>query len=148
MVLRPGEVAGVHSLGVERIGQHGFPCGLWHPPARQAESAVLHRPLTGPVDQALVGGLCPDPLSQLPELRVDPALLPLSLGGAVALGGGVGVGGFRWVVGTGGGSGSGGVLVVLCQGGAWGAGAWADMDRGYAGTVSALGLGWNPRWRG
>ena len=30
MVLGRGEVAGADSQGVERIGQHGFPCGLWH----------------------------------------------------------------------------------------------------------------------
>ena len=93
VVLGRGEVAGVDSLGVDCIGQHGFPCGLWHPPHRRLEAAVLRRPLAGPVDQALEGGLCPGPLSQLPKLRVGPALPPLSLGGAVALGGGVGVGG-------------------------------------------------------
>ena len=32
VVLGRGEVAGVDSQGVERIGQHGFPCGLRHPP--------------------------------------------------------------------------------------------------------------------
>ena len=81
------------SQGVERIGQHGFPCSLRHQAPRQPEAAVLHRPLAGPVDQALEGGLSPGPLSQLPELRVGPALPPLSLGGAAVLGGGVGVGG-------------------------------------------------------
>ena len=49
--------------------------------------------IAGPVDQALEGGLCPGPLSQLQDVRVGPAPPPLSLGGAVALGGGVGVGG-------------------------------------------------------
>ena len=113
VVLGRGEVAGVDSQGVERIGQHGFPCGLRHPHPRRPEAAVLHRP----VDQALEGGLSPDPLSQLPELRVGPALPPLSLGGAAVLGGGVGVGGCDGVVGTGGGGGPGGFLVVLYRGG-------------------------------
>ena len=31
VVLGRGEVAGVDSQGVERIGQHGFPCSLRHP---------------------------------------------------------------------------------------------------------------------
>ena len=86
VVLGRGQVAGVDSQGVERLGQHGFPCGLRHPPPCRLEVAVLHRPLAGPLDQALEGGLCPDPLSQLPELRVGPALPPLSLGGAAVLG--------------------------------------------------------------
>ena len=128
VVLGRGEVAGVDSQGVERIGQHGFPCGLRHSPPHRLEAAVLHRPLAGPVDQALEGGLCPGPLSQLPELRVGPALPPLSLGGAAAWGGGVGVGGCDGVEGTGGGGGPGGILVVLCPGGARGVGARADVD--------------------
>ena len=107
VVLGRGEVAGVDSKGVERIGQHGFPCGLRHSPSRRLEAAVLQRPLAGPVDQALEGGLCPDPLSHLLELRVGPAPPPLSLGGAAVLGGGVGVGGCDGVVGTGGGGGPG-----------------------------------------
>ena len=50
VVLGCGEIAGVDSLGLERIGQHGFPCGLWHQPPRRLEATVLHRPLAGPVD--------------------------------------------------------------------------------------------------
>ena len=128
VVLGRGEVAGVDSQGVERIGQHGFPCGLRHPPPRQLEAAVFHRPLAGPVDQALEGGLCPDPLSQLPQLRVGPAPPPLSLGGAAVLGGGVGVGGCDGVVGTDGGGRPGRFLVFLFRGGARGVGARADAD--------------------
>ena len=123
VVLGRGEVAGMDFQGVECIGQHGFPCGLRHPPPRLPEAAVLHRPLAGPVDHALKRGSCPGPLSQLPELRVGLALPPLSLGRAAVLGGGVGVGGCDGVVGTGGGGGPGGFLVVLCRGGARGGGA-------------------------
>ena len=128
MVLGRGEVAGVDSQGVERIGQHGFPCGLRQPPPRRLEAAVLHRPLAGPVDQALEGGLCPSPLWQLLELRVGPAPPALTVGGAAVLGGGVGVGRCDGVVGTGGSGGLGVFLVVLCRGGARGVGAWADVD--------------------
>ena len=49
VVLGRGEVAEVDSQGVERIGQLGFPCSLWHPPPRRLEAAVLHQPLAGPV---------------------------------------------------------------------------------------------------
>ena len=103
-----------------RPSQHGFPCGLRHPPPHRPESAVLRRLRAGPADHALEGGLCPGPLSQLPQLCVGPALPPRSMGGAVALGGGVsmGVGVCGGVMGTGGGGGPGGVLVVLCRGGA------------------------------
>ena len=128
VVLGRRGVAGVDSQEVERIGQHGFPCGLRHPAPRRLEAAVLHRRLAGLVDQALEGGLFPGPLSQLPELRVGPAPPPLSLGGAAVLGGGVGVGGCDGVVGTGGGGGPGEFLVVLCRGGARGVGARADVD--------------------
>ena len=128
MVLECRVGVGMDSLGMKRIGQHGFPCGLWYVTPRRLEAAVLHQPLAGPVNKALEGGLCPGPLSQLLELPLGPALPPLSLGGAVALGGGVGVGGCCRVVGTGGVGGPGGFLVVLCRGGAWGAGAWADVD--------------------
>ena len=141
VVLGRGEVAGVDSQGVERIGQHGFPCGLRHPHPCRPEAAVLHRTLAGRVDQAPEGGLCPHPFSQLPELRVGPALPPLSLGGATVFCGGVGVGGCDWVVGTGGGGGPGGFLVVLFRGGARGVGAWADADSQLCAHVIRLGVG-------
>ena len=141
MVLGRGEVAGVDSLGVERIGKHGFPCGLWHPLPRRLEAAVLCRPLAGPVDQALEGGLYSGPLSQLQELRVGPALPLISLGVAVALGGGEGPG-------TDGVGGPGGLLVVPCSVGVRGEWGHGQMwTRGYARTVSASGLGWDSRWR-
>ena len=128
VVLGRREVAGVDSQGVERIGQHGFPCGLRQQPPRRPVAVVLHRPLAGPMDQALEGRLSPGPVSQLPELRVGPALPPLSLGGPAVLAGGVGVGGCDGVVGTGGAGGPGGFLVVLFRGGARGVGARADVD--------------------
>ena len=107
------------------MASHGA-CGIR--PPRRLEGAVLRRPLAGPLDETREGGLCPGPLSQLPELRVGPAPPPLSLGGAMASGRGVGVGGCDGVVGTVGGGGPGVFLVVLCCGNAWGAGAQAELD--------------------
>ena len=143
VVLGWREVAIMDSQGVERIDQQGFSCGLRHPAPRRLEAAVLHRPLAGPVDQALEGGPCPGPLSQLSKLCVAPGPPPLSLGGAAVFGGGVGAGGCDGVVGTGGGGGPGGFLVVLCRGGARGTGARADVDsRVYAhGLRLRVGLG-------
>ena len=44
VVLGCGELAGVDSLGMERIGQRGLPCGFRHPPSPpRPESAVLRR---------------------------------------------------------------------------------------------------------
>ena len=141
VVLGRGEVAGVDSEGMESNGQHGFPCGLRHPPPRWLEAAVPDRPLAGPVDQALEGRLCPGPLSHLQEPRVGPATPPLSLCGAAVLGGGVGMGGCDGVVGTGGGGGPGGLLVVLCRGGARGVGARADVDPRVCAHSLCLGVG-------
>ena len=101
-------------------------CGIHLPAGRRRQFSTDL--FAGPMDQALEEGLSPGPLSQLPELRVGPALPPLSLGGAAVLGGGVGVGGCDGVVGTGGGGGPWGFLVVLYRGGARGVGARADVD--------------------
>ena len=117
-------------------------CGI-HPP-RRLEASGLHRPLAGPVDQALEGGLCPDTLSQLSELRVGPAQPPLSLGGAAVLGGKVGVGWCDGVVGTGGGGGSGGFLVVVFCGGARGFRARANADSRVCTHGLRLGVGLGP----
>ena len=94
------------------------------------------------MNQALEGGLCPGQLSQLPELRVGPALPPLSLGGAAVLGGGAGVGGRDGVAGTGGGGGPGGFLVVLCLGGARRVGARADVHSRVCAHNVRLKVGW------
>ena len=104
MVLACGELAGADSLGMERIGLHGFPCVLRHPSPRQLQSTALcHRP-SGPADLAPEGDLRPGPLPQLRQLPVGQALPPRSMGASVALGVGLGVnGGARGrVMGTGG----------------------------------------------
>ena len=128
VVLGARRLQGWTPEGLERIGQHGFPCGLQHPPARRLEAAVPRQPLAGPVDQALEQGLCPGQPSELPELRVGPEPPPLSLGGVAALGEGVGVGRCDVVVGTGGRGRPGGFLEILCRGGARSVGARADVD--------------------
>ena len=135
-----GEVAGVDSQGVERIGQHGFPCGLRHSAPRRLEAAVLRRRLAGLVEQALERGLCPGPLLQLPKLRVRPAPPPPSLGGAVALGKEWAWVGVMWSWGLSGGGGPGGFLVVLCRGGARGVGAWVNVDSRICAHSIRLGL--------
>ena len=48
VVLGRGEVAGVDSQGVERMGQHGFPCGLRPPPRRQFSTDPLRGRWTRP----------------------------------------------------------------------------------------------------
>ena len=115
VVLWCGELAGLDSLEMERIGQHGFPCSLRHPPPRWPESTVLRQPPAGPADQALEGGLCTGPLPQLQQLRLGPALLPQSMGGSKALGRGAGLGvrARGGVLGTDGGGRPGGVFVLL-----------------------------------
>ena len=47
VVLRRGEVAGLDSQGVERIGQHGIPCGLRHPPPAGRRRQFSTDPLRG-----------------------------------------------------------------------------------------------------
>ena len=114
-------------------------CGI-HPPAgrrRQFSTDLLRGRWTRPSREGSPLG----PLSQLPELRVGPALPPLSLGGPAVLGGGVGVGGCDGVVGTGGGGGPGGFLVVLFRGGARGVGARADVDPRVCAHGLRLGVG-------
>ena len=118
MVLRCGELVGVDSLGMERIGQHGFPCSLRHPsPPLSGVGSYAPAPCgdggPGPGTRAL-----PGPTFAAPRAACE-------MGGAVALGGGVsvGVGVCDGVMGTGGSGGPGGVLIVLCRGGAWEAGA-------------------------
>ena len=145
-VLGCGELAWVDSLGMERIGQHRFPCSLQHPSPRCPESAGLRRLSVGPADQALEGVLCLGPFSQLRQLRVGPALPPHPMGGAVALGGGVSVGvvASGGVMGTGCSGGAGGVLIFLCPGAAWGVGgarAYADPWICRHGHCLGVGLG-------
>ena len=143
VVLGCGELAGVDSLGMERIGQHNFPCVPRHPSPRRLESTVLRRLHAEPADQALDRGLRRGTVPQLPQLRVGRVLPPQSTGGSVALGVGVavGVGGCGGGMGTGGG-GLGGVLVVMRRGGARGVrGARAHADTWIRGYGLCLGVG-------
>ena len=70
VVLGCGELTGLSSLGMERIGQHCLPCSPRHPSRCRPESTVLCRLPARPVDEALEGGLRPGPLPQVPQLRV------------------------------------------------------------------------------
>ena len=141
-VLGCGELAGMDSLGMERIGQHGFLCVLRHPSPRWPDPTVFRQLPAGPVEQARQGRLRPGLLLQLPQLPVGPALTPQSVGGSVALGVGVGMDARGGLVRTGGDSGPGGVLIVLCAGGVWGIrGAWAYADTWTRGYGLCLGVG-------
>ena len=91
-VLGCGGRAEVNSLGMERIGQHSFPCVLRPPSPSWPELTVLHGVLAGPADQVLEGGPRAGPVPQLSQLCMGPALQPQSSGGPVGLGVGVGVG--------------------------------------------------------
>ena len=104
VVLGCGVFVASDSLGMERIGQHGFRCGLRHPSNRPRFSA---EPQLGQQTRPSREGSARAHFSQLPELRLRAALPPLSMGGAVALGGCVvvGVGVCAGVMGTGGGGG-------------------------------------------
>ena len=57
-----GELAGVDSLRMQRIGQHGFLCVLGHPCPGRLELTFLRRCPAGSADQAPAGGLCPGPI--------------------------------------------------------------------------------------
>ena len=59
------ELARADLLGMEHISQHGFPCGLRHPPYHRPDSTVLQRLPAELADQALQKGLYAGQLSQL-----------------------------------------------------------------------------------
>ena len=128
VVLGRGEVAGVDSLGVERIGQPGFPCSLWHPPPAGWWRQFSTDPLRGRWTRPSRGGSARAHFCSSRSCLSVQRCHRCPVGGAVDFGGGVDVGGCGGVIGTGGGGGPGRVLVVLCRGGAWGAEAWADVD--------------------
>ena len=141
VVLGRGEVAGWTPRGWSAsasMASHAA-CGI-HPPAGRRRQFSTE-PLRGRWTRPSSRGLSPGPLSQLPELRLGPALPPLSLGGAAVLGGEVGLDGCDGVVGTGGGGGPGGFLVVLYRGGARGVGARADVDPRVCAHGLRLGVG-------
>ena len=113
MVLGRAELAEVDSLGMEHIGQHGFPCVLQHRSSRWPERPVLSGLPAGLADQALEGGLRPSLFPQLPQRHVGLPLPPRSMGGSVAGGLRTGSDARGGVEGIGSGVGPRGVRVVL-----------------------------------
>ena len=117
VVLGRGELAEVDSLRMQRISQHGFPCGLRHPSPRQPESRVLRRLLRGRRTRPWREG------SAQPHFRSFNSCVwvqrchhaPRAGSLALFVGMGVGVGARGGVMGTGGGGGPAGILVVLCR---------------------------------
>ena len=86
VVLGRGKAAGMDSQGVERIGQHGFPCGLRHPPPRQPEAAVLHRPPCGADGPGPRGRALPRPTSAAPRAACGSSAATTVPGRACGLG--------------------------------------------------------------